>query len=231
MPVIEFPSEGPGSALFFNAMIAVMLFPQDDLGRRRWRAAAMARFVAERREAGLGTKLTGNVEELVATLGDLLQSPQAVHHAGLARGPRAVLTGGILTYLLRLAKHHPRHRKVHRAKALVIEARREIGSSVSESLLDKAWAEFKSVAPLWSAFIELAHDDAGNLAVPVPNNNNMLRMLSVAETCRAAAESARILKNWESWKAPETLDLPSVGIDFEELPPKSISFLDSQFPE
>jgi hypothetical protein len=161
----------------------------------------------------------------IAALWELPQAPRRVYADGEARVPRALSAGLLLTYLLSAAEHHPRHCKVERAKALVAEFPLPGGEKASESLIEKAWAEFKIVAHFWAAHIAVAHDMRANQL----HDRQWCKTLGLADAFRVKAEKARILVPDEAWRVEDPRVRPRRP-KIEALTPDRLAFLDTSFP-
>src|SRR5436305_9303384 len=160
VPIIESP-KGPifTPATVFLPTYAVMLYPRkrDERLRRLWYAAAMAREYAECRKAGAPEAVLSGFHAWIPDLWELRLSPERAYEDGMARIGRAGLSGTVLVHLLRLARYHPQHSKLERVKTLLVS---EVGGlRVSESLIEKLWAEFRSVSHLWASFSAQSPND------------------------------------------------------------------------
>ncbi len=160
----------------------------------------------------------------------LKQSPERVLRDGVKKSRRAVLSAFMLRHLLSLAIHCPRHCKLERARALVVEFAPPEGKSVSESLVEKVWAEFKTVAHLWATMEALYGTGDLRKLVQLLRDEDWLRLLIHAEACRRLAESHRLLDSALTWKAP---DLNRVAETPVVTPPSDavIEYLDMLFPD
>ncbi|MFY9826841.1 MAG: hypothetical protein WAM82_36135 [Thermoanaerobaculia bacterium] len=222
MPVID-NAEGP---IFTpDAVIlptyAVMLYPRNEDGRRRWYAAAMAREYAICQDAGAPQKVLSDFHPWIPDLWKLRLSPERTYRDGLAKIPRGGSSGYMLLHLLRTASHHPRHCKVERIKALLVEFSGRFGTPTSESLLEKSWAEFKNVSHLWLSLAQ--HENRDDVL------GSWLNFFQHAEAYRRAAEEARILDPAEAWK-PEAHYLFRSEANLEPLDRDKLKFLDDMFP-
>jgi hypothetical protein len=225
MPVIDLPGEPAGNGWNNRALPvwSVMLFPQDQKGREFWLAAAMT-WACSEVQAGEDPRLRlQGFYEFAPALWKLPLAPARVFNDGLSRAPRANLCGFMLVQLLRLARHHQRHCRIERARLLVAES---TDPKVSESLLEKAWPEFKTVSHLWAAHV------VAMARFPKEGSSDswLLRHMGLAETLRREAEAARLLDATETWKLPELMELPVEGFTLRPLPDDEIQFLDRSFP-
>lgn len=232
MPVIDLPEEPPlpGANTVFFPTFAVMLYPQrqDEEKRLHWFASAMAGSYASWQAVGADKSILGDFHGWIGVLWEFSQAPRRVYQDGMARVARAALSGHLLLYLLRLAKYHTHHCFVERAKALVVEFAPQKGETVSESLVGKAWAEFKSVSPFWAA-MTILHSE-GKLEIEVDSNEDWLAFVGIAEAYRRAAEGVRLLASEETWRAPATFDIPDADAKITPLGADMLAFLDQQFP-
>jgi len=223
MPILELPEESPieGAVTLAFPILSAMLFPQEDeaMGRRQWRASAMAGSYSEWRRMGVQGPFLAEFHGWIADLWELPQAPRRIYQDGWARLKRASLSGGVLRFMLRLARHHPAHCKLERAKALVQDS--FSGDWPSESLLNKSWADFKAASHLWAAFLD-KH--------PKGKNEQWIELLARAEAIRREAEAARVLNPLETWKAPEAMNIADIEIEVPPLPPELLAFLDREFP-
>jgi hypothetical protein len=214
LPIIDLPDERPlpGASTLYFPIQAVMLYPRDDERRLHWYAASMVGAYDDWRTQGAPEPVLSDFHGWIGILWHLKQAPKRVWQDGLARAPRAALSGLVLLYLLRLAQHHPGRCSLEHAKALVVGfAPREDDEVVSDSLVDKSWAEFKTVSHLWAAMTILSQDKS----FPGTRNKDWVAFLGVAESLRESAESARLLDPRNSWKAPSDRIIPK-----PEEPPK-----------
>jgi hypothetical protein len=226
MPIFQLPDEPSlGYDTYGSAIVAVMLFPREReaADRQHWHAAAAAHSYVDLRGKDAPWQVLAAFHGCVGDLWELPQSPRRVFQDGTTRMRRAFLSGKMLDFLLRLAAHHPAHCRVERAKVLVREVQGR--KAPSESSLEKIWANFKSVSPLWLAlWVEREH--GGGML----NNSRWLDMLARAETYRKLAEAHRILGPTEAWRPEPTLSLPSSEIDLLALPKELLAVLDRDFP-
>jgi hypothetical protein len=227
MPVIELP-EKPSEAEFWECVFktfSVMLFPleEDERERRNFNAAAMVMVYCKLQPEG-AEKRELAFHEWIRDLWALPLAPQRVWNDGLKRRERAHLAGWIFHYYLRLAHHHPQHCFAERAKALAREVLRPIPS---ESLLNKTWATFQSVAHFWLAFQTLPDDLEG---IDRAEEKTWILRFSLAESYRKDAESRRILKAGATWSIHGGFPLLDVASDITPLPQELSEFLNSQFP-
>ena len=196
-----------------------MLYPRDGRNRADWYAAAMVGAYHEKNQGA-------PPEAWISALWELRQAPQRVYEDGMARISRADLSGHVLLYFLRLAEHHPRHCKLERAKALVVNFTARQGETISESLIDKLWAEFKTVSHLWASF-ELMIRRGWN----PHSREEFLTFLGLAEFIRTQAEGARLVTPGDNWQLPEMHDMPAVtDPDLPPLAQDQAEFLDRDFP-
>jgi len=221
VPVIE-KVEGPifTPDTVFLPTYAVMLYPRDETRRRQWYAAAMAREYSVCQKEGAPQKVLSDFHAWIPDLWELKLSPARVYQDGMARTGRATLSGCVLLCLLRLAKHHLRHSKLERVKALLAS---EVGGfNVSESLIEKSWAEFQTVSHLWASI----------LVKPPKAVMDWLSFLKRALTYRRATEEAELL-SVEMWKTEMDHLFRLTDQDepeLEPLEPDKIAYLDDQFP-
>lgn len=229
VPDIELPIEPPieGSNTYYFPVQAIMLYPRDEESRLHWYAAAMAGGYHYWQSAGAAPEVLSDFHGWIGVLWEFRQAPQRVYHDGMARISRAALSGHVLRYLMRLARHHPRHCKLERAKALVVEFAPREGETVSESLVDKAWADFKQVSHMWAAF-----DHLMSHGFRPDSNDNVLVLLAYSEALRVEAENARLLTPGETYRVEEGQDLPEVdpAIDLPPLSADLLEFLEREFP-
>jgi hypothetical protein len=207
--------------------MAVMLFPREteETERLQWQAAAMAGAYTEWQRVGAPEKTLIDFHPWISWLWELPQSPQRVYQDGHERTARAALSGHVLLRRLSLARHHPEHAKLERAKALVQQFAGG-GGSPSQSLIDKSWAHYKSASPLWAALVALV--SRGRM--PEAGNEEWLKFLAKAEAYRRAAEELRLFKPGATWEAPYHLSLPKAKAAISPLSEPMLSFLDEQFP-
>jgi hypothetical protein len=229
VPIIELPGQAltPGASTSFVPIFAVMLYPKDETQREHFLAACMARSYWLWREADAPEHFLSDFHAWIGVLWELPLSPKRVFQDGLGRVRRASLSGRLLLYLLRLARHHQRHCTVERAKMLVSEFDRPKGKPVSESLAEKAWAEFKTVSHLWVALLNLTA--AKNLPEVIDNEQCRL-LLGNAEAIRKLAEGFLLLLPDETWRAPEREEIPERKFINRPLEGEKLSFLDRYFP-
>lgn len=229
MPTIDLPKEPPlpGANTFYFPIKAVMLYPRDEGRRDQWYAAAMAGSYHYWREHGAPPSILEDFHGWIGVLWEFKQAPHRVYRDGMARISRAALSGQVLMYLLRLHQHHPERCRLEQAKALVVEFAPREGASLSESLVTKVWAEFKTVSHLWATFLKALRDEAQ------PEDNAVwAAFLGAAEVVREAAEKARLLDPRETWKAPDGRGIPRPENPPEFLPlsDEMLEFLSQQFP-
>jgi hypothetical protein len=225
MPVIDLPGESAGTGWDSRSLPvwSVMLFPEDPERREFWQAAAMT-WACAQAPAGEDPRLRlQGFYEFAPALWRLPQAPERVFQDGLRRAPRANLCGIMLVQLLCLARHHQRHCRIERARVLVAEY---TDPKVSESLLEKAWPEFKTVSHLWAAQLVAW----ARLPKEGYSDSWLLRHLGLAEALRREAEAARLLDATETWKLPELLAVPHEGFELHPLSNDKIHFLDRSFP-
>lgn len=225
MPVIG-SAEGPvfTATTVYLPTYAVMLYPRDEKRRRLWYAAAMAREYSVCREAGAPQKVLSDFHAWIPDLWELPLSPERVYKDGMARMPRACSSGYMLLHLLRLARYHPRHCQVDRAKALLVEFTCRAGDPISESLLEKSWAHFKGVSHLWASLTQHEKGERGPKEVL-----EWLDFLKRAAGYRRAAEAARLVSSAETWTTDMDLLFRSEA-DLDPLGPDKLEFLDLMFP-
>jgi hypothetical protein len=222
VPVIE-NAEGP---IFTpDAVIlptyAVMLYPRNENTRRLWYAAAMVREYAICKEAGAPQSVLSDFHSWIPDLWRLSLSPGRTYKDGMARIPRGGSSGYMLLHLLRTALHHPRHCKVDRVKALLVEFSERSGTPTSPSLLEKSWAEFKNVSHLWLSLAQ--HENREDVL------GSWLNFFKRAESYRRAAEEARLLDPAKTWKT-EAHCLFRSEAQLEPLDRDKLKFLDTMFP-
>lgn len=227
MPVIDLPEEPPlpGANTLYFPIQSVMLYPRDETKRAQWFAAAMAQNYSSWRQDGASPDVLSDFHGWLGELWKFSQAPRRVFDDGMKRVSRAGLSGHVLIYLLRAARHHPEHCKFERIKAVMAQFVAAQGETVSESLVEKLWPEFKPVAHLWAALDQLVRTGGW-----VPElNSEVLRFLQLAETYRELGEQARILDPLTTWRAP-------AGVGRAEEPPTPplaediLSFLNRDFP-
>lgn len=225
MPVLDFPVLPPtptGNTILLP-VLAVMLYPQNAGRRESWLAAAMARAYAVGQQEGYPEERLREFHKYIAALWRLPLAPTRVFQDGASRIQRALLCGQMLRFLLSLAHHHQRHCTVERARLLTIEF---IQPQVSESLLEKAWPEFKPAVHLWSVIDEILGPDG----IPNSSDERSLEIVGLAESCRRVAEEARLLDQREMWVAPKGSGTPPVEVVIQQLPKEMLAFLDRSFP-
>lgn len=207
MPIIDLPDEPPlpGANTFYFPIQAVMLYPRNDERRLQWYAASMAGAYDYWQAEGAPEPVLSYFHGWIGVLWHLKQAPKRVWEDGLARAPRAALSGLVLIYLLKMAQHHPERCSLENAKALVVGIAPREDEPVSESLVDKSWAEFKTVSHLWAAMTIMAQD----VGFPGMRNEDWAAFLGVAEMLRQTAESARLLDARTTWKAPSDRKIPT----------------------
>ncbi len=228
MPVIDLPEEPPlpGANTLFGAIFAVMLYPRSDKQRHYWYAAHQAGAYAFWCKEGATQEVLSDFHAWIGVLWELPQSPQRVFRDGMDRISRAALSGHVLLYLLQTAKHHPQHCTVERATALVVQFAPRKGKTISESLVQKSWAEFKSASHLWAAFVYLV----AKKQYPGSDNSEWLAFLGRAETYRKAAAESRLLNRTDTWRTPEGCVVPPTETDLNPIDKKKLAFLDREFP-
>jgi hypothetical protein len=227
MPVIDLPREkpiGPSLTTMFLPTYAVMLYPRNEEKRKAWYAAAMAQEYSLLRKAGVPEANLSDFHSWIGDLWDLPLSPQRVYGDGMERVSRAGLAGFQLLFLLRMARHHPRHCKVERAKAVLVEFG---DGKASESLVEKAWAEFKSVSHFWTSMISYEKPDPNSLR----EFEEWFKFLRRAVAYRRAAEATRLLKPGETWITAHDDTLLPLEAAIEPLTAEALAFLDSTFPD
>ena len=229
MPVIDLPEEPPlpGANTLFGAIFAVMLYPRSEKQRSNWYAAHQAGAYAFWRQEGAPPEVLSDFHGWIGVLWELPQAPQRVFRDGMDRISRAGLSGHVLLYLLRMAQHHPQHCTVERATALVAKFAPRKGKTVSESLVQKSWAEFKPASHLWAAFAYLV----ATQKAPGTKNSEWLEFIGLAEDYRKAAADSRLLNRTDTWKAPKWCEVPAVKLDINPLESKMLAFLDRYFPD
>ena len=207
MPIIDLPDEPPlpGANTLYFPIQAVMLYPRNDERRLQWYAASMVGAYDYWRTEGAPEPVLSDFHGWIGILWHLKQAPKRVWQDGLARAPRAALSGLVLLYLLRLAQHHPERCSLEHAKSLVVGFAPRKDEPVSDSLVHKSWAEFKTVSHLWAAMTMMAEDKS----FPGMRNEDWTAFLGVAESLRETAESARLLDTRTSWKAPSDRIIPT----------------------
>jgi hypothetical protein len=228
MPILDLPTEPAivGEDILFAPTFATMLFPRNEVRREQWFAAAMAHSYSDRMRAGAPPEVLSLFHGWIGLLWELPQSPQRVFADGLLRIHRGVLAGYVLSYLLLTALHYPQHCKVERAKAFIVRFPLPGDDQVSESLIEKSWAEFKSVSHLWAAQSEVMQRSKAEIA----SDKEWLEALGLAEAFRRMGEQARVLIPAEMWTVPEgrAPQVPAPGVP--ALPPERLSFLETEFP-
>jgi hypothetical protein len=226
--VIDLPDEPPipGASTYFFPVQAIMLYPREEERRLHWFAAAMAGAYHVWQSEGADPEVLSDFHAWIGVLWEFKQAPQRIYRDGMARISRAALSGHVLRYLIRLAKHHPKHCKLERAKALTVNFAPKKGDTVSESLVDKAWADFKAVSHMW------ALDEFIRRELRPDSNDAVLMLLAHAEVIRGEAENARLLSPEETFCVAEGQALPAAEppIEFLPLPEDMVRFLDSTFP-
>lgn len=227
--MIDLPEEPPlpGANTFYYPIQSVMLYPRNEDRRLQWFAAAMAASYRLWREQGAPTLILEDFHGWIGVLWEFKQAPQRVYQDGIARASRAALSGHVLMYLLRLHRHHSERCHLEQAKALVVEFAPREAEPPSESLVAKAWAEFKTVSHLWATFLGRAPTVA-----EAEENAAWVTFLGFAEALRKAAEKARLLDPRETWKGPDSLSLPTPEKppDIPALSEEQLEFLSQQFP-
>ncbi len=200
-----------------------MLFPKttEAESRQQWLAASMAMSFSALRKSSAPRFISANLDAWISDIWSLRQSPNRTVEDGFTRAKRAHLSGSILDFMLKLAAHHPRHRKIERAIALV---RQSHSQDPSESLLSKVWADFKSASHLWLAYFDKTEGS------PKKGDTYWFKLLARAEAFRLRAEAVRLLKTSETWKTPDNLSLPPVEIEVSPLTQDLLTFLDREFP-
>lgn len=232
MPVIELPEDAPlpGANTVFFPTFATMLYPQpaEETKRLHWFASAMAGAYSHWQSSGAEDEILSDFHGWIGILWQLTQAPQRVYEDGMDRVSRAGLCGHLLLYLLRIGKHHQKHCRIERARALVVEFSPTAEGKVSDSLIEKAWPVFKAVSPYWAALATMTA--TGTLTADADTNEEWLAFIGVGEAYRRAAEELRLLLPEETWKAPEGKGVPIVEVEIPPLPPELLAFLDQQFP-
>ncbi len=227
MPTLKIPDHPLfyGPSTYRLTILPVMLYPResDATKRRHWLASAIAGEYSRWESEGVSEKVLRCFHGWIAVLWDLRLSPRRVYQDGQDRMGRAVLTGHVLLYLLSMARHHPRHCKVDRAKALVVEFAPAEDVAASESLVDKAWAEFKGASPFWAALTAIHHHGQWPA-----EGKGWLRLVGVGEHYRQAAVDSRLLNEDETWRAPSSIKRE--GFKLNPLPPDLVEFLDRSYP-
>jgi hypothetical protein len=229
VPVLDLP-EGPpilpGDMTLFSYTFPVMLYPRDERGRAHWSAAATIEACIERIEAGASPEILRHFYDSVRFVWNLNQAPRRIFEDGLARVHRGLLSGQVLQYLLVTTQHNQRHCRVERAKAFIAEYPLPGAQAASESLIEKAWAEFKTVSHLWAAQIAMVS------ATGHPDHQSdraWIEVLGLAEEFRRQGQNARFLPPEEMWTVPAGL-VPAKELPIGRLNPERLSFLDSMFP-
>jgi hypothetical protein len=229
MPVLDLPKDPPiaGANTLAYPIMSVMLFPQEEeaKGRRHWLACSAASAYVNWKQIGVHWSVLAEFHGWIGELWELPQSPKRVFQDGWARVRRAVLAGEMLKILLRLARHHPSHCSVERARALLQHRLQEKNPSKapSESLLAKAWPDFKTASHLWAAYLDCEHGLKGH-------PEKWLKILSVSEAYRREAESTRLLKAIETWRTADDLPLPASEIEVPPLPSEELAYLCRELP-
>jgi hypothetical protein len=216
VPVLELTDD----SLTFP-ILSVMLFPKttEAESRQQWLAASMAMQVSVWRTPSANRFISDNPDAWASDIWSLRQSPGRTVEDGFIRAQRARLSGSILSFMLTLAAHHPKQRKIERAIALVRESDSQ---APSESLLTKVWADFKSASHLWLSILETKGG-------PKEGDTYWFKLLARAEAFRLRAQAARVLKASETWRTPDNLSLPSVEIEVPPLTQDMLTFLDRYF--
>lgn len=226
MPVLELPegpSTSPSEQLLFVATFSVMLYPRSEKARAYWIAATNLGGCLEQDEPVLPPELL----ESIQVLWNSPQAPKRIISDGLARLYRGLLSGQVLLYLLVTMRHHQRHCKIERAKAFVAEYPLRGGPKVSESLIEKSWAEFKTVAHLWAAQMAFVS------ATGHPEHHSdeaWLPVLSLAEAFRERGQDARVLPAEQMWTVSDARVPRKSDLEIPPLPADRLAFLDSSFP-
>ena len=229
MPEIELPADTPlpGASTYSFPVLSYMLYPRlaDAERRRSWLAAAMAgAYVWWREQEGVTGPLLWEFHGWIADLWRLKIAPKQTYENGLIRGRRASWSAQMLAYLLTLDRFHPRHVRVERAKILTHEISVKKGASVSESQLEKVWAEFKPVSHLWLAYRQLGRPGGAG-------NEEVIKRLAYAESLRLHAEDRRIFDPDEVWRAASDLPLDLPDIEIKPLASDEAQLLDAYYPD
>jgi hypothetical protein len=227
VPVLDLPEAAiEGDHIVPGATLAAMLYPADKRGQDHWFAAAMVGAFVDRKRQGASPEVLSLYHDWMAIAWDLKQGPRRVMQDGLVRMKRGLLAGYVLKYLVVTARHHPKHCSVEKAKVFTVEFP-PWGHKVSESLVEKSWAEFKTVSHFWAAMHEMIPlSDPGGLT----EDTAWLGILGVAEAYRRKGEEARVLVASKMWTVPEGR-APEAELVVSPLPEGYLAFMDSMFPD
>ncbi len=204
-----------------------MLFPRDDEKRYQWMAAAMVGAYNYWREHGAPESVLSDFHGWLSATWEFKQSPQRVLEDGEKRTQRAALSGHILLRLIALARHHPERCKLEQAKEIVSQFAPRDGSSISNSLLNKVWAEFQGVSHLWATMVlKMKEEMEGAI-----ENSFWAEFLGISEAIRKDALQSRLVSPDLVWEAPDQKDIPLIErVEVEPLPADMLDILQAHFP-
>jgi hypothetical protein len=236
MPVIHLPDKpdvGVDARAFLMPIFSSMLFPKekDAAARRAWLASAMAHAYMEWLKVEDAKHILPSFHIWIPGLLACRQGPERVFSDGLKRSARAELSGGVLRILLSCVEHHPRHAKIERAVALLsrqlseLKQRSEKSFGASESLIQKAWSEFRPAAHLWASWLSV-----WSSGFEIDSDADWLVLMSCAQGYLDQAAQARFLLRGESWVLPPDKKVPTVEVENSPLSEADFSWLDEQFP-
>ena len=229
MPEILIP-DGCSSSVAAGIVDSYMLFPRDEKQRLHWLASALAHHYWDLKKRGANKQHLEWMHVCIADLWELPQAPRRVYDDGIERARRASLSGHVLTYLLRLALHHPAHCKVGCAKVLAGEfVKFATGEKVSESLIEKAWADFKVVSPLWASW-HLFMGENQEIGAPF-DDQTFPFFLGTAEEFRKLGEGSRLLLPGEVWKVTAEEWITAATFELRPIEGDQLAFLRQNFPE
>lgn len=233
MPTISLPPPPPdGLGLRVNSIpiLAAMLFPQPRHAekRREWCACTFAQSYIAWRDAGAPDGYLANHHIWIPHLWEVSQAPRRIADDGLRRSQRAMLSGEVLRHQLVTTHHHPRHRGVERAKAFINWRNQRYSKPTdrkapsSESLIEKAWAEFRPASHLWLAFAETLPPGGDR------TDADWIEMLAFAEGVLMEAEELGLVPAGEGWRAPA--EVQALRVATSPLAPDLLAWLDREFP-
>ncbi len=187
MPVIEAPITGSFFALTdpLLSILAAMTYPLDADRRRLWFASAMAHQYVTYLDAGAKPPLLRDLHGCIGPLWTAALPPRRIYEDGFVHSRRGIAAGQVLLILLPLAKHHHRHGTIERARALLAHIAKRKKFAASESLIEKAWPEFKGVAHFWAALGDL------NVADAFPDFTDRASVLGSLGPCRSLSARGR----------------------------------------
>lgn len=243
MPVIELLLEEDGSLSWFApvSLLAVSMYPDREDKREQFLINVAAQMIARGAEA----KEEHDVQIPTAWLDSILQSPSSekiISDSGVYAS-NSWIAGELIMFMIDAAIHHP-ELEVTLTKAVwalprLLGGEETFGGgtvSVAQRTVWKAWGRFKSVAHL-HAMRQIWLQDKDRQTGPdiegfvALHNDKILEYLSLSEAIRKAAVERRILRHDDTWRPPESLQLPPARIEIPPLPQSAIEELKKYRPE